>query len=154
MERRDPKRIGASLLREGIISRTQMKEALEIRKKEGGFLGYILVKRGFLPEEELAAHFVEEYGYPYLPLSHYEVNPETIKIIPKEIARKYLILPIDKTGILLTIAHASPLGTEVVEALKELTKCSLTYYISTISEIEKAIDFYYKESKKEGTSPP
>jgi len=148
MGRRDPKRIGDSLLKEGIISRTQLKEALEINKKEGIFIGHILVKKGYLTEEELAAHSVERYGYPYLPLSQYEVNPEAIKVIPEEVARKHLILPVDKIGTLLTIAQASPLGTEVVEVIRKLTRCSLTYYISTISELEKALDLYYSDAKK------
>lgn len=142
------KRIGESLLREGIIIKSQLKQALEIERQKGGLLGKILVELGYLSEEELTGHFVEKYSCPYLPLANYEMNPEAIKIIPEVVARKYLLLPVDKIGNLLTVATANPLETKVAEAIKELTGCRVVSYVSTISAIEKAIDIYYGELKK------
>ncbi|MCK4261953.1 hypothetical protein KAW55_00345 [bacterium] len=145
---RSPSRIGESLVREGMITKSQLKEAFEIEKQKGGFIGKILVELDYLSEEELTGHFVERYGCPYLPLANYEMNPEAIKMVPEAVARKYLLLPVDKMGNLLTVAAANPLETRVVEAVKELTGCKVISYVSTISAIEKGIEFYYGELKE------
>lgn len=152
IERRDARRIAESLTKEGFASRAQVKEALNIQKQEGGFLGCILVKREELTEEKLAIHAVERYGYPFLTLSNYQASSEAIEVFPEELARKYLTVPLDKIGDLLTVAHAHPLESEMFKEIEKVTGCALTSYISTISEVEKALEVCYSAAKKDDTS--
>lgn len=142
--------IGESLVRGEKITRSQLEEVLEIEGEKGEFLGKILIELGYLSEEKLTEHFVERYGCPFLPLTNYEMNPEAIKMVPEVLARKYLLLPVDKMGNLLTVTSGRPLELKVAEAIKELTGCRVVSYVSTISAIEKAIDLYYGKLKKGG----
>lgn len=143
------KTIGENLLKEGMITEAQLKQALEIEEQREKPLCGILVELNYLSEEELAGYFVEKYGCPYLPLANYEINPEGIKIIPEAVARKHLLFPVDKIGNLLTVATINPLEEKVAEAIKELTGCKVVSYVSTISAIKEAINTYYGEFEQE-----
>ena len=57
MEIKGKKRLGEILIDAGVITKTQLEEALKTQKKEAGILiGGILVKLGFCAEEEIAKY--------------------------------------------------------------------------------------------------
>ena len=138
------KRIGNLLLKDGLINQDQWKEALEIHKEKGGFIGKMLVEKEFLAEEELLSYFLEKFGTPYMPPSQFPVNPESKKFIPEDIAKKYLLLPVDHQGYRLVLIAPGPV--EVLLLSNALEACKgfpLIYFLSSISDIEKAIEKLY-----------
>ncbi len=143
-------RIVKALRQSGLIDETKLNAALrEAEEKGGEFLGKILVEKEYITEEELASHFVEIWGCPLFQFTEdAEVNIESVKLIPKETAKKYLLIPIDNIGGIVTLCSAGPLETyvarEKIKELKNLKGCSLRYQIGLISEIEQAIEKYYK----------
>ena len=78
------KQLGELLVERGIITHQQLDKALAVQKEKGGLIGEILVELGFVKEEDIAQALTAQYGFPYLPLGNYEVNIETINIIPLE----------------------------------------------------------------------
>lgn len=137
-------RTGNSLVKDGLITEDQLKEALEVHQRKGGFLGKILVERGVLAEEEILTYFLEKYAVPYVPPSNFPINPESKKFIPEEIARKYLLLPIDHIGFRLSVICPGPLeGALLGQVLETCQGWPVSYFLSTISEIEEAIEKIY-----------
>jgi type IV pilus assembly protein PilB len=141
------KQLGELLMERGLISKQQLDEALALQKDKGGLIGEILVDLGFAKEEDIAKTLTAQYGFPYLPLSNYEVDSQIINIIPGRVARQYLLIPIDKIGENLTIAMSNPLNTHAIEDVELLSNCNVLVFVSTSSDIKKAITKYYKDKE-------
>jgi type IV pilus assembly protein PilB len=141
------KQLGELLIERGIISDQQLDKALTVQKDKGGLIGEILVDLGFAKEEDIAQSLTAQYGFPYLPLSNYDINPEIINIVPGRVARQYLLVPIDKIGNNLTLAMSNPLNVQAIEDVELLSGCSVQTFVSTSSDIKKAIEKYYKDKE-------
>ncbi|MBI4981574.1 MAG: hypothetical protein HZC15_00265 [Candidatus Omnitrophica bacterium] len=138
------KQLGELLIERNIITQQQLDNALVIQRERGGLIGEILVELGYAKEEDIAQALTAQYGFPYLPLSNYDVNPEIANIIPARVAKQYLLVPIDKIGTNVTIAMSNPLNIQAVEDVETITGCNVQTFVSTSSDIKKAIVKYYK----------
>ena len=141
------KTLGELLLDRGIINQPQLDQALELQRAKGGLIGESLVGLGFVKEEDIAQALTAQYGFPYLPLGNYEVDTEITGIIPGRVARQYLLVPIDKIGNNLTLAMSNPLNIQAIEDVELLTGCSVQTFVSTSSDIKRAIEKYYKNKE-------
>ena len=141
------KQLGELLIERGVINGAQLAKALDVQKERGGLIGEVLVELGFVSEEDIAQALTAQYGFPYLPLENYEINPEILGIIPGRVARQYMLLPIDKIGNNLTLAMSNPLNIQAIEDVEMLSGCSVQTFVSTSSDIKKAIAKYYKDKE-------
>jgi len=137
------KRLGEILIKNGVLTEEHLKNALEIQKNEGGLIGEVIVKLGFAKEEEIAHCLSLQFGFPYLPLENYEVSKEIVNLVPKSVAAHYCLVTLDKIGATLTIAIANPLNVQAIEDLEDLTHCDIQIFVSTPSDIRKAIEKFY-----------
>ena len=128
----------------GIITEEQLDKALVTQKQSGGLIGEILVSLGFAKEEDIAQALTGQYGFPYLPLSNYDIDPEMANIVPARVARQYMLMPIDKIGNNLTVAMSNPLNVQASEDVELISGCSVQIFVSTSTDIKKAIEKYYK----------
>ncbi len=128
-----------------MIKQAQLDEALKIQKEKGGLLGQILAGLGHVTEEQIAQAITVQYGFPYLPLSNYEMDENATKLVPENVARQYCLIPIDKIGNTITIAMADPLNTQAIEDIELLTSSSVQIFVSTATDIKQAIDKSYKK---------
>ena len=142
------KQLGELLKERKLINDAQLKEALDIQKEKGGLIGEILVSLGYVKEEDIAQALTIQYGFPYLPLDNYEIDPEVIKVIPEEMARKYGVIPIDKIGTTLTVAMVNPLNINTLEELEALTKCVIQPFVTISTSFQKALKKYYSKNTK------
>lgn len=141
------KQLGDLLIERGIIDQHKLDKAITFQKERGGLLGEILVELGFAREEDIAQALTAQYGFPYLPLSNYEINPEVVNIVPARVARQYLLIPIDKLGSNLTLAMSNPLNVQAIEDIELLSGCNVQTFVSTSSDIKRAIEKYYKDKE-------
>lgn len=141
------KQLGQLLIERAIINQRQLDEALSVQQGKGGLIGEILIELGFAKEEDIAQALTAQYGFPYLPLGNYDVNLEVIDIVPGRVARQYLLIPIDKIGNNLTLAMSNPLNVQAVEDVELLSGCSVQTFVSTSSDVKKAIARYYKDKE-------
>lgn len=138
------KQLGELLVDLGVITKDQLKRALETQKDKGGLIGQVLVDLGYVSEEAIAQAITAQYGFPYLPLENYEIDAEIVKIVPKNVAKQYCLIPLDKIGPNLTIAMSNPLNGQAVEDIALVSGLYVQIFVSTASDIKKAIDKYYK----------
>jgi type IV pilus assembly protein PilB len=138
------KRVGEILLERGIITHAQLQASLAHQKQHGGMLGEILIESGLVTEQEIALALTAQYGFPYLPLDNYEIEDGVTKLIPEPVARQYCLIPVDKIGTALTVAMADPSNVQAIDDIEMLTNCVVQTFVSTPSDIRKAIDRYYR----------
>lgn len=141
------KQLGELLIERSIITQVQLEKALVVQQEKGGLIGEILVELGFAKEDEIAQTLTAQYGFPYLPLSNYDINPDIANIVPGRVARQYLLIPIDKIGNNLTLAMSNPLNIQAIEDVELLSGCSVQSFVSTSSDIKKTIEKYYKDKE-------
>ncbi len=137
------KPLGEILVERGVIGRAQLEKALEAQKRGEGLIGEVIVELGFAKEEDIAHCLSLQFGYPYLPLENYEVAPEIVKIIPRNICEYYCLIPIDQIGGTLTVAMANPLNIQAIEDLEDATHCDIQIFVSTPSGIRGSIKKFY-----------
>ncbi len=144
MRRTITKRIGEILLSQKIITQAQLEKALVYQQEHGGLLGQILVALGVVSEEEVALALTVQYGFPFLPLENYEIDEAVTHLIPEHVARQYCLIPIDRIGNALTVAMADPSNVQAVDDIELLTRCVVQTFVSTPSDILKAIGHCYQ----------
>lgn len=137
------KQIGELLVERKVVTPEQLQEALKLQQAKGGLLGQILVGMGYATEEAVAQAVTAQYGFPYLPLKSYAIDPELLRLIPENVARQYCLVPVDHIGDTLTIAMADPLDPRVIEDIEMLSRCSVQIFVSTVTEVMEAIQRSY-----------
>jgi len=145
-------RLKQILIRDNLITSNDLDAALEEQKKSGGELSKILVKLNFIDEDVLGQVLSESLGLPIISISRLKVFTEVVKLIPKDIAIKYKIMPISLMGEHLTLAMADPLNIFIIDNVKALTGYTINPIISKTAEIESAIQLYYPQAEMEEQS--
>jgi len=86
-------------------------------------------------EERSAQAKAQELGFPYVNLMGYPFTPDVLAIIPKEIARKNLVVSFYATNNKVKVASPAPQNPALVPALKELaTATNNRFYLYYCSE--------------------
>jgi type IV pilus assembly protein PilB len=138
-------RIGEILVRESIISVDQLKQAQSDQKSSGKRLAYSLAKLGILGEKELTDFLSKQYGVPSIGLSEFEIDPDVINLVPKEVALKHTVLPVQRAGSTLIVAMSDPSNIYAIDDLKFLTGLKIEPVVTTDAAIEEAIVRYYEQ---------
>jgi len=142
-----PVKLGELLLKENMVTPQQLQEALNHQKMGGGKLGKAFVSLGFVKDEEITSLLSRQYGVPSINLDHFEVDPAIIKIIPAETARKYQVLPLSRSGAVLTIAMADPTNVFAMDDIKFMTGYNVEPVVASESAIEDSIERYYGSTR-------
>jgi type IV pilus assembly protein PilB len=142
-------KLGQLLVNSLIISEDQLNEAIGLQRREGGRLGTNLIKLGYINEEKLVSFLSKQWGVPAVNLSDYMIDPSVLKLIPYEIARKYLIVPVARVGATLTIATADPSNVFVIDDVKFMTGYNVEVVVAGESSVTSAISSYYKGGNNE-----
>jgi type IV pilus assembly protein PilB len=138
--------LGELLIREKLINSDQLKTAIDYEKKNKVSIGSALVTLGHISEEEMAQALSRQLGYPYIDLSQFEVYPDVINLIPVDIAKKHMIMPIHRIRSFLTMAMVDPTDLDVIENVRFRTSLSIQPVIASESGINDAISKYYGAS--------
>jgi type IV pilus assembly protein PilB len=137
-------RLGELLIKAKLITQDQLKEALKAQKESGGGkLGETLIKLGFVSEEDITECLSQQFGVPSINLAHFDIDQSVIKLIPGDVARKYNILPVNKTGATITIAMADPTNVFAMDDIKFMTGYNVEPVVASELAIRSAIENYY-----------
>lgn len=133
-------KIGAILLSENLITEEQLAKAIEIQKKEGGRLGSILVRLGFVDEGKIAEFLSQQYGVPYVDLKSKQIDQRILSLIPKDLCKKYMVVPFDRAGNTLHVAIADPSNAYALEDLRFITGYTIKPYVAVESSINHILE--------------
>ena len=140
-------RLGELLIRENLISIAQLQKALEEQKKNGGRLGLSLTKLGIIGDQELTSFVASQYGVPAINLSEFEIPPAVIQLVPGDLARRHMLLPVNKTGQTLIVVMADPSNIYAIDDLKFRTGLNIEVVVASEQAIEEAIQRYYEQKQ-------
>jgi type IV pilus assembly protein PilB len=138
-------RLGELLVKEKLISPLQLHKAIETQRSIGGRLGHQLTKLGYIEEDELTAFLSKQYGVPSINLSAFEIDPEVLKILPKEVVARHQVIPVNRSGNTLIIAMSDPSNIYAIDDVKFITNFNVEVVVASDTAISEAIGRYYTE---------
>lgn len=155
MARIEKKLLGQSLVAEGLVKEEQLKQALAEQKQTSDTLGHTLIRLEFLSEQQLIEFLVTKLGFSHANLRNYVIDPNVVKLIPENIARKYHCIAILRVKGALTVAMVDPLDSFLLDNLEYTTACKIKPLVSSLSEIQSCIQQFYKgaSSLPQGSGP-
>jgi len=136
-------KLGDLLLKQKLITQDQLDTALKLQREEGGKIGEALVRVGAVSEGDITETLSQQFGVPSIDLAHFEIDPAVIKVVPGEVARKYGVLPVNKTGATLTIAMGDPTNVFAMDDIKFMTGYNVEPVVASEIALRKAIDKHY-----------
>lgn len=140
------KRLGEILIEDGVLTQSNLTEALEQQKKGGGLIGQLLIKLGYISEEDLVAAVARQLKKPYLPLGNYSVNSDALKGMSEEFCRKNQILVFDQNEKYIFVCLGDPLNEMAVAEIQKKTGLKPQVFISTPTEVLSMLDMVFGSS--------
>jgi type IV pilus assembly protein PilB len=139
--------LSSILVQAGKITEEQAQRALTLCKEKKANFEAMLIEIGAISsEEEIAPLVGKNLKIGALKLSDVELNPEIVKLIPLDIARKFKVIAVSRISKTLLVAISDPNNIYVLDAIKFITGCVVQPVISSEQAIEKAIENYYSDS--------
>jgi len=133
------KRLGDLLLESNLISQTDLEKALRLQVGGNRRLGYLLIKMGFISEEQLHTVLAQQLDLPIADIDN-EFNPEVKKILPRYLCQKYSIIPLMLgENNTLTAAMVDPSDFEAVSDIEKFTGKVIRPVLASKSAIFTAI---------------
>ncbi len=137
--------IGEILIQKKLISWEQLEDALEEQRKTKEFTGQILVRKRYISELLLYRALADQHKIRYVDLKHTKINPKAAAAVPKSIAEKYNIMPIEIVQGALMVGIGNPLNIWPETELKELTQfAEIRTVLCLPDDIKQAIQENYK----------
>ena len=141
--------IGQLLIKSKLLTEDQLTKAVGAQKSGGERLTSVIVKLGYVKEEDLIAFLSKQYNAPVVDLSKYKVDTTLLKLFQYEKAKKHMLMPISKDGASLRIAIADPSNKAAIDDVTFITKMKVSVHIAAESQINKAIEEYYPKMDKQ-----
>src|ERR671933_1495420 len=141
-------KLGEILVRENLLTPQQLREALDYQREHGGRLGFNLVKLGLVSDDMVTAVLSRQYGVPSVNLDMFDVDPSVIRLIPREVADKYSVLPLSRVGATLTLAMVDPTNVFAMDDIKFMTGLNIEPVVVSEASVQEAIAKYYSQSRE------
>lgn len=142
--------IGRILLQKGMITSSQLQEALTLQrqKQQDKLLGQILIELGYLSRDDLYFVLAIQSGYPYIDIRRCLIDPEVLALIPEIMVKKYQVFPIDKIQDVVTIAMVNPLDNMAIDQIQEILKSNIKVFLTLPSDLAEFASRYFVKTKE------
>ncbi|MFZ5802868.1 MAG: hypothetical protein ACOY3K_07180 [Candidatus Omnitrophota bacterium] len=137
-------RIGEILVRKKRIEWEGLEESLQEQRRTQERLGEILMRKKQISQPLFYQALAEQYGLEFVDLKRVKINPEAVKKIPRSVALKYTLLPIEISGEGMILGIADPLRDWPAEELRNLAKVKSVRRVLCIPEdLRASLDAEY-----------
>jgi type IV pilus assembly protein PilB len=135
--------IGQKLLEARLIDETALQKAALQQKTAGGTVTGNLVKIGALTEDALLDFLSKLYNCPAIDLKSFEPDASLTRLIPGDVATKFMALPVSKSGRRLIVAMANPSNIFAIDDIKFITGYEVEPHVASEAAVKKALDRAY-----------
>jgi type IV pilus assembly protein PilB len=142
-------KLGEILCKEGQITKGQLDQALQYQKRNGGRIGSILIKLGYIDADTTVNLLSRKYNFPAINLSDRKIDQTLLKLLPYNAAKEYMAFPVNLNNNILLVTMADPTNPKAIEDLQRSTKLSIKCGVSLELDIVEAYKKYYQISEEE-----
>jgi type IV pilus assembly protein PilB len=135
--------IGKKLIEARLIDPTALSKAQQQMKNVGGGLTATLVKIGAITEESLLDFLSRFYGVPAMDLRSFEPDVALTRLLPADVATKFMALPVSRSGRRLIVAMANPTNIFAIDDIKFITGYDVDPHVASEGSLKRALDRAY-----------
>jgi type IV pilus assembly protein PilB len=140
----DHARIAEALVKRGLLSREQIDRARDEVKRTGLPFERVLSQAGLLTEDAYFSAHAATLGVPYMDLSAVIVDPDVVRYVPADLARKHKMVPLFKIGATLTVAMTDPQDIVALDDVRAATGMeSIDPVLATPEGISRILETYF-----------
>jgi type IV pilus assembly protein PilB len=145
---RKRKQIGEILLRWGKVTQQQIDEALKIAQGARKRMGETLVEMGYVSPNDVAKALAYQFDMEFIDLEQPgAMKKDNLKLIPNDLIKKYLVLPLAKEGNRLKVIIHDPMDLDTLDTLQFRLNCPIDTAIAARSKIKEYIDEMLSETR-------
>lgn len=135
------KKLGEILVSAGVISSEQLETALGMQKGAGKRIGEVLIDIGAATEDDVAKALAKQFRIEYVDVAQPAVSEQIdLKLIPDELIRKHLVLPMVKQGGKLRLIIHDPKDLELLDMLRFRLNTEIEPRLCARSKIKSFLD--------------
>ncbi len=146
------KQVEQAVIDEGLITPEQFREIREMAEKKSSPLFSELVTQGHLTNEQLTKTIAHVTKVPYVNLSEAAIDAGVLSLIPKEIAERYMAVPLGEMNSRLVVAMLDADNVQAVDFLSNKIGRSLKVYTASEDGIRRVLKQYKEELGKDVAS--
>ena len=137
------KKLGEIRVEGGLLTRKQLEEALPFQKKSHLKLGQFLVREGIVNESQIVDLVSNQLRIEKYRPENYTIDMDLTNLLPADIAHKYQTAPLQKNGLLLSIAMVDPLDINALDAIELFTNCEVEVLICSEQHLNSLLSSLY-----------
>ena len=127
----------------GYVTNEQVETArTEAEAAGSGVVDYLLDKKVInlaAVTQAKAAHF----GFEVVSLSEMRLDDELISSVPRNVAKRYRVVPVYRHGNNLAVALSDPSDLNTIDSLQHILRAELDVKVASDEEIDAALKKYY-----------
>jgi MshEN domain/FHA domain len=135
-------RLGKCLVEAGIVDEMTLFGALAEEEKTQT-IDHMLIGLGLLDEDNIAKALARQLRFSFISLKEREIPQQVISLVPAEVAKTHVIVPVELAGGKLLVAMADPLDSSAIQVLRMATGMSIEVVVASRQDILEAIVRYY-----------
>ncbi len=144
-------KLGELLVRDGIISREQLVQALQLQREKGGSLGENLVAINAIQSvDDIASQLAQQLNTQVVNLDEVNIPSDILALVPEEMALKFHVVPVGREDRLIHVVIADPRNISALDAIRFLTGCTVKVWVAPFSQVRRALDRYYLSNVNTG----
>lgn len=138
-------KIGELLVEDGLISREQLKEILDLQKKTGKKIGELAVDMQLISQDNFCRVLEKKLGIKFIDLKKIKIDADIVKLVTETIARRYDLIPIEIQDGKLVVAMSDPINMYAIDDISYYTNMSVIPVLASTEQIRKAIGAFFGE---------
>ncbi len=141
---------GEFLVFKGLLDRSELIEALNKQREQGGRIGEVLHRLKMLSDEDVTLALAEHLSMEYVRLDDVtRINMNVARMLSESIAKRFCLVAIGEMDDKIVVAMADPLNVIAIDTITLKIKRKIKVVISSSEEIRKAIEVVYHGSDME-----
>jgi type IV pilus assembly protein PilB len=136
-------KLGEILIRQNLLTPDQLKEAVENQRRNNLGLSASLVGLGLVSEQQITSALSKQYGVPAIDFTTVEIDENVTRLVPREVAQKYCVVPVARRGATLTLAMADPANVYAMDDIKFVTGFTIEPVVASELSVRQAIERGY-----------
>jgi len=145
MARKARKRLGEILVEWGVVTPAGIDEAIEHARNENLRIGEALIALGLADETDVTKALASQYDMEYYDLDRNIGGvPTGVHLIPEELIKRHLVLPLTREDNRLKVVITDPLDLETLDMLRFRLNCELETCLASRTQMREFINRFVR----------
>ncbi len=137
------KALGQILLQRKLVSAKDLDRLLDKSRQSSDRLASVAMNEGLVQTQDLLESLSEQHGLPAVDLDRRTIDLHILDVVPEELAKRDLVLPLERTDAVIFVALADPGRNQLIEEIEFTTGLEVFTYVALHAAIRRTIDEAY-----------